>query len=421
MRILEINKFHFDKGGADKHFLDVAELLKSKKHKVAVFSMEHPKNRKSAWQKYFISTVGYTSEYSFWQKIKGAFRMFYSFKAKRKINKLLDDFQPDIVHIHNIYHQLSPAILFEIKKRNIPIIMTVHDFKIICPNHSLYHNGKVYDRCKNGKHYQCFLDKCVKNSYSKSFLAMLEMYWHNSLLKTYEKNIDLYIAPSQFVKNILEEWGIAGEKIKILPHFIVNNNTVFQHTGVRQRQDSQDNNDDNKYVNHLEKYALYFGRISKSKGVDILLNVFENLRNTKIYMAGEIEDDINLENFKNIKYLGFLNQSQLRLYIEGAEFIVSGSKLPETFGLIALEAISRGKPFVGFRSGAYKEIINNGVNGFLAEDEKEIRKIIQKIIKKEFIFDNYKIKKSARQKYGQDEYYKNLIEVFKKVINSGIH
>ena len=279
MKILEINKFHFAKGGADKHFLDVVNLLKSKNHKVAVFSMNHPKNIESQWKKYFVSMVGYTGEYNFWQKLKGVARMFHSFEAKKKINKLLDNFQPDIIHIHNIYHQLSPIILFEIKKRKIPVVMTVHDFKLINPNHNLYHGGKIYDRCKNGKYYQCFLDKCVKNSYAKSFLAMLEMYWHNSLLKTYEKNIDLYIAPSHFVKNILEEWGIAGEKIKIMPHFIANNDTtVFQHAVLDKSKSKKE-----EYEDYPNNYALHFGRISKNKGVNILLNIFKNFKDIKLY------------------------------------------------------------------------------------------------------------------------------------------
>ena len=415
MKILEINKFNFAKGGADKHFLDIIRLLEKNGHKVAVFSMEHEKNLPSPWKKYFVSKVGYTSEYSLWEKIKGAARMFYSFETKRKINGLLDEFQPDIVHIHNIYHQLSPAILFEIKKRNIPIVMTVHDFKIICPNHSLYHNGKIYDRCKNGKYYQCLLDKCVKNSYAKSFLAMAEMYWHNCLLKTYKKNVDLYIAPSRFAKNVLEEWGIAPEEIKVLPHFIAdNNNTVFQYTVLeKSNKDERENKRKKyrrkKYGDYSGNYALYIGRISKNKGVDILINIFKNLKSVKLYLCGEIEDGIDLEKSENIKYLGFLNQAEIQDYLEKARFVVSGSKLPETFGLIALEAIAQGKPFIGFKSGAYGEIIKGGVNGFLAKDEKEMEKIIKKIIRGKIVFNSREIKKTAFRKYNQDAYGKTFL------------
>jgi len=129
MKILEINKFHFVKSGADRHFLDLIKLLRSKGHEVAVFAMDHPKNEFSPWSKYFVSYVGYGEKDSLYHKAKGVFRMFYSLEARNKVNKLLDDFKPEIVHIHNIYHQISPSILSAIKKRGIPVVMTVHDYK----------------------------------------------------------------------------------------------------------------------------------------------------------------------------------------------------------------------------------------------------------------------------------------------------
>ncbi len=388
MRILEINKFNFPKGGADKHFLDVVALLESAGHKTAVFSMKHSKNLPSRWEKYFVSTVGYTGEYSFWQKLKGALRMFYSLEANKKINKLLDDFAPDLVHIHNIYHQLSPMILFEIKKRGIPIVMTVHDYKLVSPNYNLYHNGKIYNRCRDGKYYQCLLDKCFKNSYIQSLGAMVEAYWHE-FWGTYRKNIDLYICPSKFVENILIERGIDKDRIKVLPHFVLG--------GVEEKME-----DGNRPP---EKYALYFGRISKAKGVDTLIEVFENIFGMKLYLAGGIEDDFKLpKNRNNIIYLGRLNQIMLRKYISNAEVVVSGSRLPETFGLVALEAIAEGKPFAGFEAGAYGEIIKNGVNGFLVKDKSEMVEVIGKIIRSEIFFDKEKIRSGAEKKYDKNAY-----------------
>ncbi|KKQ46751.1 MAG: group 1 glycosyl transferase [Candidatus Moranbacteria bacterium GW2011_GWD2_37_9] len=290
MKILEINKFYFPKGGADKHFLDVVALLESAGHEVAVFSMKHLKNKKSRWEKYFVSTVGYTSEYSLAEKIKGIFRMFFSLEAKRKINKLLDDFNPDVVHIHNIYHQLSPMILFEIKKRGIPIVMTVHDYKLVNPNYNLYHNGKFYNRCQNERYYQCLLDRCVKNSRAKSFLAMLEMYWHD-ILGTYRKNIDLYICPSEFMKNILVKRGLNEKKVKVVPHFILS--------------DKNENQEDEN--SPREKYALYFGRISKSKGVENLIEIFKDIPEMKLYLAGNPASEENQSNQVRLKQKCFFS------------------------------------------------------------------------------------------------------------------
>lgn len=405
MRILQINKFHFPKGGADKHFLDLVKLLESKGHKVAEFCMLHSQNTKSEWSKYFVSTAGYTDEYNPWQKIKGVFRMFYSFEARKKINWILDDFQPDIVHIHNIYHQLSPVILFEIKKRKIPIVMTVHDYKLINPNYNLYHNGKFYNRGKSGKYYQCFLDKCVKNSYFKSFIAMLEMYWHNEILRTYKKNIDLYIVPSLFARNILSEGGVDGRKIAILPHFI--NKSEQTRTTL--------------LYNNVAgvRYGFYFGRISKEKGVDELIKIFNEISGAKLYLAGALENNFEIKKSGNINYLGHLNQNQLTPCIRNARFIISGSRLPETFGLVALEAISQGKPFIGFRAGAYGEIIENGANGMLAENKEELKGMVIKLLKGKWQFDEEKIQTLAFQKYSSDNYEKNLAGLFSEVIQSG--
>ncbi|MCK9378861.1 MAG: glycosyltransferase [Candidatus Moranbacteria bacterium] len=387
MKILEINKFYFPKGGADKHFLDVVSLLESAGHEVAVFSMKHPKNKKSKWEKYFVSLVGYTADYSWAQRIKGIFRMFYSFEAKRKINKLLDDFRPDVAHIHNVYHQLSPMILFEIKKRGIPIVMTVHDYKLVSPNYDLYHNGKIYNRCRDGKYYQCFLDKCFKNSYAQSLGAMLEAYWHD-FWGTYQKNIDLYICPSEFVKNILVDRGIDEGKIKIVFHFIFPDSIL----------------DEDIESGLQEKYAIYCGRISRNKGVENLISVFGEVSGMKLYLAGEIEGNFVLSKSERIVHLGFLNQIMLKKYIREAIVVVSGSELPETFGLVALEAVSQEKPFIGFKAGAYGEIIQNGKNGFIVNSQKEMIDILNKIVSGEIVFDKEKIGREALEKYSKDKY-----------------
>lgn len=395
MKILEINKFYNAKRGADKHFLDLISLLKNGGHQVADFSMRQNDDEHSDWQKYFLSTVGYTNSFSLWEKIKGTTRMFYSFDAHRKINAILDEFAPDVVHVHNLYHQMSPTILFEIKKRNIPIVMTVHDWKIINPNHSLRLNGKAYRRCANGKFYQCFLDKCVKNSYAKSLLASFEMYWHQ-WFGTYRKNVDVYIAPSEFVKKNLTEWGMLAEKIVVIPHFMPDN----QKSGSRKCSFSV-----------ADSYALYAGKISKEKGVDFLIKAFANLAGMKLYLAGEVEDGFEIPKNPNIVNLGFVSSDQLSEYIRNSKCVVSASELPETFGLIALEAMSHGKPFVGFDAGAYGEIIKNGVDGFIVSNKKEFKKRLNELAGKQTIFNEAEIKEHAK-KYEAGAYLKKIETLF---------
>lgn len=327
--------------------------------------------------------------------------MFYSWEAKKKIGKILDDFKPDIVHIHNIYHQLSPTILFEIKKRKIPVIMTVHDYKLINPNYNLFLRGKFYDRCRNGKYYECFLDKCVKNSYFKSFLSMLEAYWH-AWLGTYEKNIDMYLAPSAFVKKILKQNGISEEKIKIFPHFAEKESLS---DGVKPLKKG-------KRIN-----VLYFGRISRDKGVDQLMDIFKDIPEAELYLAGQIEDGLEIPKISNIKYLGFLNQAELEKHIQDSAFIVSASRLPETFGLIALEGLRMGKPFVGYDTGAYGEIVANNHTGYLCQNTDELKKRIKQLTSDEglrILFSRNSLERA--KKFDADKYYQEIIAIFETFI-----
>jgi glycosyltransferase involved in cell wall biosynthesis len=404
MKILEINKFNYIKGGADRHYLEVVKLLKSKGNEVSVFSMESPQNEFSPWKKYFVSYVGYGQEDTTWQKIKGTARMFYSREARKKIKRLLDDFQPEIVHIHNIYHQLSPTILFEIKKRKIPVIMTVHDYKLINPNYNLFLRGKFYERCRNGKYYECFLDKCVKNSYFKSFLSMLEAYWHG-MLGTYRKNIDLYLVPSTFVKKILKANGISEEKIKVFPHFAEKESLSDQTKTAKKR----------KQLN-----VLYSGRISRDKGVDQLINIFREIPEADLYLAGQIEDGLAVPKLANIKHLGFLSPSELDKRIRESAFIVSASRLPETFGLIALEGMKMGKPFVGYDTGAYGEVVVNDRTGYLCQSESELKDRIKQLVTDEglrILFSRNSLEQA--KKFDPDKYYKEIFDIFKTFADRG--
>jgi glycosyltransferase involved in cell wall biosynthesis len=387
MRILEINKFNHVRGGADKHFVDLVNLLQRNGNEVAVFAMDHPKNIPSEWSKYFVSRVDYENG-SVLNKIKGALRIFWSFEARRKIGKLLDEFRPEVVHIHNIYHQISPSILSEIKRRGIPVVMTVHDWKLICPNY-LLNCGKPYcEKCVSGKYWHCIAKKCVKNSYLKSLVCVLELYLHR-WLKVYDKNIDRYIAPSNFVKNILVKAGFAEDKISVLPHFI-----ETKEKDISEKKSGV-------------SYALYIGRVSEEKGVDELIEIFKDLP-ANLVMAGTKDENFVIPESRNIRYVGFRSPGEIETLIQNSQFIVSASRLPETFGLIALEAIANKKPFIGYRTGAFEEIIQNGKNGFLAENKDELKAKIEMIlgdIHQKFDFDV--------SQFGPEMYRERVIDIFR--------
>ncbi|KKR22094.1 MAG: group 1 glycosyl transferase [Candidatus Moranbacteria bacterium GW2011_GWA2_39_41] len=399
MKILEINKFNYVQGGSDRHFQDLTRLLKVRGNEVAVFSMDSSQNEFSPWKKYFVSYVGFGKADSLWQKIKGIGRMFYSFEAKRNMRKLLADFQPDIAHIHNIYHQISPSILSEIKKRKIPIVMTVHDYKLICPNYLLQCNGQSWENLDKNKYLNFIKQKCFKQSYLKSLLVVLEFSWHK-FLNIYDKNIDLYLAPSEFTKNKLIANGIDGNKIRVLPHFV-----------------TEENHNEIAKLANVEKYVIYFGQISTEKGVDKLIAMFKNFPEIKLYLAGSVYENFIIPELDNVKYVGFLEQQELTRYIKNSLFVISPSRLPETFGLVALEAIKNGKPFVGFDAGAYGEIVENNRSGYICKNEEEMMEGIKQLAADDGLRILFSRRALERAKnFDSKQYYERIMGIFHELV-----
>src|SRR3989344_6561866 len=168
MKILQINKFYHIHGGTDRYFFEVSKLLKKHNHKVAFFSTEDKKNNKTKWSKFFVENFSFDKT-----NINNFFRLFpnyiFSLSAYNKINQLLDYFQPDLVHLHSIYHHLTPSILIALKNRNIPIVQTVEDYHLVSPNYNLFHDGGICEITKPNKFHKSAFHKCVKGSYLYSF------------------------------------------------------------------------------------------------------------------------------------------------------------------------------------------------------------------------------------------------------------
>ena len=198
---------------------DSMEKLQSLGHTVIPFSMQHPKNLKSEYEEYFVSNVDYNNHSRLpWNMAKSTFRIIFNFEAKKKMEQLIKDTQPDIAHLHNIYHQLSPSILLPLRKYNIPVVMSLHDFKLVCPNYTFLRDGQVCEECEGRHFYKAIKYKCVKDSYLKSTISAVEMYLHK-LFKIYESNIDRFIVLSQFSKERFVRYDLPEEKIILKTEF----------------------------------------------------------------------------------------------------------------------------------------------------------------------------------------------------------
>lgn len=367
MRILLVNKFYYRRGGAETYLLEIEKKLQAEGHEVVIFSMHHPKNLPSKWNHFFVSRVSF-NEGGVWQKVRAVCRMMYSFEARQKFKAIIQEFKPDVIHLHNIYHQISPSILPIAQEAAIPVIMHLHDYKLICPNYSLYDGKNICEDCTLPHYWHCFFKKCFENSYIKSFLVSFETFFHQGILNIYKKNINLYIAPSQFMKEICVRHGIPESKIRVLYNFVLGETTISE--------------------SKEGSYFLYFGRLSPEKGIDVLLGAVIDDPNFKVVIAGvgpdqtrlkKITHQLNLGN--QVKFVGYQTGQVLEEFIQNAEAIVMPSVWLENMPFSLLEAMNQGKIVVASRIGGLEEIIVDGKNGFLFTpgNSQELAKILRSL------------------------------------------
>ena len=346
MKILMVNKFHYLKGGSEKYYFDLAKLLEVNGHEVAFFSMKNEKNIKTKNKEYFVEEIDLNSN----NKLK-ALEVIYSKKNKKKMKEALDNFKPDIVHLNNFQRQLSASIIKPIKKKKIPIIFTAHDVQAICPAITMIDSYKnICEACMQGKYVNCIKKKCIKSSGLKSILGAIEGVYYR-MKKIYQKKIDYIVTPSEFYKTKLIEDGIKENKIIALHNFI----------DIKQYDlETKD-----------EGYALYFGRLSKEKGILNLIKAFSKTQNGMLYIAGEGEEKENIEKLINenklthrVKLLGFLNSEEMKEYIRKCKFVVVPSIWYENCPYSIIETLAIGKPIIGSNIGGIPELVQDNINGF---------------------------------------------------------
>lgn len=398
MNILFVNKFLYPNGGSETYCFELANELKHRGHKIQFFGMEHPNNVVGNDLNLNVSNVEF-KKLSL-KSILYPFKIIYSFEAKLKIKKLINHFHPDIIHLNNYNFQITPSILYEIKKHKIPIVMTLHDFQIVCPNHMLYieHIGKVCEECKERKYTKCNKNKCIHNSRVKSFFAAIEggLYYK---LKTYSKSIETYISPSNFLKNKVCEFGEDSNKIIVLHNFIdaeINSEKVEK-----------------------ENYVLYFGRLSIQKGIRTLIKACEELPDIKFVVAGNGDLKHELDGIHNINYVGFKSGNDLKELISKALFSVYPSEWYENCPLSVLESQMYGTPVIGAEIGGIPELIDNNIDGLLFEPGN-VNSLVEKI--QQLYLDREKLKEFSDkcikkiQNYSINNYYDRLMEIYKNAI-----
>ena len=401
MKILMVNKFLYPRGGCETYMLKLAEELKAKGHEVEYFGMYDENN-----------TVGnslglYTTNMDFHST--GASRFLYPFKiifsreSYKKLGKVLDGFKPDIVHMNNINFQLTPSMIYAIKKRKIPLVQTVHDYQMICPNHLLYSfdEEKPCERCIKGSKWNCLKHSCIHNSKIKSLLGVIEAYFYK-FLKTYKK-VDLYVCPSRFLESkLLSASDMYKGKTFTIHNFI-------EKKPVPEKVQSE------------KPYVAFASRLSKEKGVTLLAETAKLLPDYSFVVAGSGPDDACLKNIPNVTMTGFLNGDALTSLVANAKVMLLPSVWYENCPLNILETHSFGVPVITMNSGGMAELVDHGKTGMLVNEPtaQAIAEVIQKCFEDEEFYNSLKqnCKTRGEEIIEVGAYCDVLLEKYQEIIN----
>lgn len=354
MKILLINKYFYRRAGAETVFFQERDFLLRHGHEVSDFSMHHPQNLDSFYSEYFVDQIEYRGKKTLGDIFAYPFvaaKFIRNGEAIQKLRRLLDVHRPQIAHLHNIYHQLTPAIIPVLKDYGVKVVLTLHDYKVLCPNYKMLRNEKICSACRTGNYWNCLVNRCENGSLPKSLLLTIEALWHR-IFKSYG-GVDLFISPSQFLADLIDGGGIAPNRIRILRNGIDHRNVTVS--------------DEDK------GYILYFGRIAKEKGLLTLLRAYARSQCAlplKIVGTGPLLEEIAPQ-YGSVDFLGYKSGDELQLLIAGASFVVVPSEGYENCSMSVLEAMAYGKPVVGSRIGGIPEQIENGKSGLLFERGNE--------------------------------------------------
>lgn len=347
MKILMINKFLYPRGGSESYMLKLSEELSRQGHTVEFFGMFDEKNTVSNTANEYTTNMDFHGKT--WDRFLYPFKILYSFEAKKKLGRVLDEFRPDVVHMNNINFQLTPSIIYAVKKRNIPLVQTVHDFQMICPNHLFYSfsENKPCERCLHGSKWNCLKYGCIHDSKVKSLLGVLEAMLYQ-WKKTYQL-VDLYICPSRF----LEQKLLSANKLYEGKTFTIHNFIEKHKKTAMSREQTP--------------YIVFVGRLSKEKGVALLAETAKKLPEYHFVVAGSGPDGDVLAGLPNVTLKGFVSGEALTNLMANAYLLIAPSVCYENCPLSILEAHALGVPVVTMNYGGMAELVENGVNGTLAD------------------------------------------------------
>ena len=354
MRILHVNKFLYRRGGAEGYMEDVAALQREAGHEVAFWGMDHPENVHTTYERFFPRYLEFEPPPpGLKAKADIAARMLWSTSAKRGMAGVIEAFRPDVAHLHNVYHQLSPSILRPLAAAGVPAVMTLHDYKLACPTYQFLDHGQPCEACLGGHFHHAVRRRCKNGSLVSSTLAAVELTLHTRT-GAYG-HIGAFVCPSRFLRDKMVEAGVYPDRMRHIPHFV-------DHDGVAPATGPGTG-------------VAFGGRLSPEKGVDTLIDAVGLDKRLRLRVAGDGPIRAELEERAcrvapgRIEFLGRVTKEALADVFRAAAVVAMPSRWYENQPMTVLEAYGCGRPVVGTALGGTPELVDDGVDGALVPPE----------------------------------------------------
>ena len=400
MKILQANKFFFANGGSETVMFQERDYLRANGHEVVDFAMQDTRNFASDYASYFVENRSYQqTNAGTLTKIADVISFVHSSEAVKNISRLINDTKPDIVHCHNIYHQLTPSIIGAAKKLGVPVVLTLHDYKPVCPTYNRLQQDKPCSKCLDGGFRHVLHNRCADGSFGKSAVLFAEAVVQR-LLSNYEK-VDAFIAPSQFME-------------QAIAHRIPQNSIKQLYNGIDLDAVSASEVD--------EGYVLYIGRLVPEKGVETLLKAHKNSNHSwplKVAGTGPLLDVLKAQYNPSI-FVGFLAGNALKQMIEKSAVVVVPSEWYENCPMSVLEAMAYGKPVVGSRMGGIPELVEEGITGllYIAGNMLELTAVLDKLMASRELRQEMGVAGRLRveQNFSQNSHNTGLMAIYRNVL-----
>jgi glycosyltransferase involved in cell wall biosynthesis len=349
VRILHVNKFLYRRGGAESYMLDLARLQAAAGHRVEFFGMAHPGNPPYAYEADFPAHVALDPPpRRADQRVAATARMVWSPAARRGMEQVLGSFRPDVVHLHNIYHQLSPSVLRPVAERRVPAVMTLHDYKLVCPSYLFLAQGRVCEACLDGHFRHAVARRCKDGSLAASAVLAAESALHRRA-GAY-RPVQVFICPSRFLAAKIAQGGVYPERLEVLGNFVDTGDLPGRAPGRAAGADG----------------VVYAGRLSIEKGVDLLVEAMGRLGAGRLEVVGEGPERPRLEALAEarapgrVRFHGRVPRERVLELLGSAAVAVMPSRCHDNQPMAVLEAFGCGVPVVASNLGGLPELVEGG-------------------------------------------------------------